>query len=546
LIYFKGEAQERALRALQYAVRPEGYLFLGSSESLSSSADGLRVLNTRHKIFQKIGATSPLLMGRNTPTAGGRTPGVRGGTMRQPPDAVATGLMEASQAQLLNRFAPPAILVNPSHEAVHIFGDAGQFIQVRPGSATLELNRLLPESLVPVASALLYKAARDQTDMVSDLVRLPAAADSEVFLRLSVHPVDFPADDRYCLLCFHQQELTPAERPQPLDVGEETMARIAILERELLATRENLQATIEELETANEELQATNEELMASNEELQSSNEELQSVNEELNTVNVEYQEKMLILNRINADLDSMAKAAGVATVFVDQDLALTRFSPDAADVFRLRDSDIGRRLDDLAHSLRYPDLISDIESTLRIERMIEREIQTLDGKRTYLVRILPYQVPSTPVRGAVATFVDLTAFHDLRRLQVILDTLNEHIAVLDVDGTIMMVNAAWARFARANGDPDMRRSGPGANYLQACATDGGQSDAETASAAVSGLRSVLEGSRPSFSLEYPCHSQTELRWFVMTATRIVGQDLGAVVSHVDVTDLHRRGPRNG
>ena len=323
------------------------------------------------------------------------------------------------------------------------------------------------------------------------------------------------------------------------------MERITILEHELIATRENLQATIEELETANEELQATNEELMASNEELQSSNEELQSVNEELNTVNVEYQEKMLILNRINADLDSMAKAAGVATVFVDQDLVLTRFSPDAADIFPLRESDVGRRLDDFAHSLRYPDLISDIESTLRTERMSEREVQTADGRRTYLVRILPYSVPSTPVRGAVATFVDLTAFHDVQRLQAIIDALPEHIAVLDVDGTISLVNAAWIRFARANGDRDMRQSGPGANYFDACLPGPGP-DGENATDAVRGLRQVLEGSAPSFTMEYPCHSQTEQRWFAMHVVRVAGPGFGAVVSHVDITPWRREHDATG
>jgi two-component system CheB/CheR fusion protein len=258
-----------------------------------------------------------------------------------------------------------------------------------------------------------------------------------------------------------------------------------------------------------------------------------------MSTVNAEFQEKMLIVSRINADLDSMAKAAGVATVFVDADMVITRFSPDASLVFKLRETDVGRPLDDISHLLRYPDLMEDLSKTLRSERMIEREIISLDGKKTYLVRIVAYQVPSSTVRGAVATFVDVTAYHDARRLQGIIDALPEHIAVLDAPGTIVMVNAAWRRFARANGDKELKHTGPGSDYLAACQA-GNHPDGEIASAAAVGLRGVLEGSSPLFSLEYPCHSLTEKRWFVMNVAPVLGEDFGAVVSHVNVTTRHQ------
>ncbi len=536
LIYFKPEAQEHALRSLQYALRPGGYLFLGSSESLQAFSEGLRPVDAKHKIFQRTSATSPLPVDRRMSTPSARTVGVRGATVRAATSKIDAEVLEAGVTALMGAFVPPSILVNSNHDAVHMYGDVRRYIRMREGQATLALNRLLPDPLVPVASALLFKAGRDGRVLVSDLVPFRTDGDERQYVRLSARPLKLDSDERFTLLSFETHEPEPdSPVTTQVNVGTDTMERMTILESELVATRENLQATIEELETANEELQATNEELMASNEELQSSNEELQSVNEELNTVNTEYQEKVLILNRINADLDSMAKAAGVATVFVDQDLVLTRFSPDAAEIFRLRDSDVGRRLDDFAHSLRYPDLITDIETTLRTERMSEREISTLDGRRTYLVRILPYSVPSTSVLGAVATFVDLTAFHDVQRLQSIIDALPQHIAVLEVDGIISMVNAAWIRFARANGDRDLVRSGPGANYFDACQPGPGP-DGQTALAAVRGLRRVLEGSESSFSMSYPCHSPTEQRWFLMDVERVLGAGFGAVVSHTDVT----------
>jgi two-component system CheB/CheR fusion protein len=258
-----------------------------------------------------------------------------------------------------------------------------------------------------------------------------------------------------------------------------------------------------------------------------------------MSTVNAEFQEKMLLLSRVNADLDSMAKAAGVATVFVDSDFNITRFSPDATQIFKLRELDIGRRLDDFSHSLLYPDLMVDLETTLNLQRTSEREVISTDDKKTYLVRMLPYLVPSSNHRGAVATFVDVTAVHDFKRLQVIMDALPEHIAVVDPAGVIVMINSAWRRFARANGDAELKHSGVGANYLEACQPDN-RYDGSIADAAARGLRGVLEGSLPSFSMEYPCHSPTEQRWFVMNVAPVLGGELGAVVSHVNITSWHR------
>ena len=189
-----------------------------------------------------------------------------------------------------------------------------------------------------------------------------------------------------------------------MDMGTESADRLETLERELAVTRESLQATIEELETANEELQATNEELMASNEELQSSNEELQSVNEELYTVNSENQEKIEILNRLNADLDSMAQAAAIATVFVDHDLKLTRFTPEATKLFKIREADLGRRIDDFTNLLDYPDFFAELKrpSTTATCCSARSRLQRsrLSGPCAALTRCAPasLEAPSRPL----------------------------------------------------------------------------------------------------------------------------------------------------
>jgi two-component system CheB/CheR fusion protein len=251
--------------------------------------------------------------------------------------------------------------------------------------------------------------------------------------------------------------------------------------------------------------------------------------------VNAEYQEKMLLLNRVNADLEGMGRATGVATVFVDSHLNITRFSPDAARIFRLRDSDIGRPLNDISHCLQYPGLMDDMALTLKTNRTMEREVPGTGAEQILFVRILPYAVPSTTERGVVTSVVDVSAYHDARRLQAVLDGLPAHVAVLDVDGTIRQVNAAWKRFAQANGDPELQRSGPGCNYLNAGDMDL-PTDQDSARAAMRGVRQVLEGSAPGFSMQYACHSPTEQRWFVMHVAPIPAPAFGAVVSHINVT----------
>ncbi|MGD1984416.1 MAG: CheR family methyltransferase, partial [Chromatiaceae bacterium] len=344
LIYFTQEAQRKALQRLQFAARSKGYLFLGSSEALANGDLGFSVKDSKYKLFQR-SANAPALSFDTEHQAfrGYVARSVRGKPVPVTTAGKDTVAIDSASRALLKQYAPPSMLVNDRNEVIHLFGDVQPYFQAREGSASLEVGRVLPESIVPVASALMFKSAKDHQRMVSDLIHVELNDGNRLLVRLSVTPVAQQGDATLLLLSFEaHRRIEEGEAPVPIDVDAETVARVDVLERELTATRESLQATIEELETSNEELQATNEELMASNEELQSSNEELQSVNEELNTVNAEYQEKVGILNKVNADLDSMAKAVGVATVFVDDDMNLTRYSPDAVGIFKLRETDVG------------------------------------------------------------------------------------------------------------------------------------------------------------------------------------------------------------
>jgi two-component system CheB/CheR fusion protein len=549
LIYFRSEAQERALRRLQYALAPGGFLFLGSSETLAGLQTDFTSVSSKYKIYRILRHVSLPLdsssssLGRFSPMAGKPRAVAKPG--RGMTDAVA---IDAGQSVLLRSYAPNTLLLNSNNELLHVFGDVGRYLRFSEGAVSLDLPKLLPQQIAPVAQALLHKAMRGNEPFRSDLLSVQLPDGETERLRLVVRQVQIEQREPYLLLSFEPQVVevgaastgtTATGGMETMNLDRETADRVETLERELAATRESLQATIEELETANEELQATNEELMASNEELQSSNEELQSVNEELYTVNAENQEKIEILNRLNADLDGMAKAAAIATVFVDSDLRLTRFTPEATGLFKIRDGDLGRHIDDFSNLLNYPTFIEELRKTIISGEMLQREITAVNG-RIYLVRVLPYAVRRGDPRGAVATFIDITTLHDIKRLQAVLDSLPESVAVLDSLGKITMVNDAWRKFARNAGDTDLQQHGIGSNYLDACETDDENRDAQFARDARSGIESVLSGDKSDFSMEYKCCLDKKNHTFVMHVSPIRHPAGGLIISHVDLTQsLH-------
>ena len=534
LIYFENAAQERALLRFQYALSPNGHLLLGSSESIGSKHKDFNVTDAKHKLYRVLRPVA-LPLDLKSPN------GLHGSRTRKKYSANAAkkwpseaSVIDHGLNQLLRSYAPPALLLNQERELVHVYGDVQSYLRIPEGSACLDITKLLIPKLAPVAVALLHKSGRDGVSLCSEVINLSP----ENNVRLSINPLksENPAE-RYFLLAFEPGPLAIELRRDDSDVLDFSAAaneRILNLERDLSITRDTLQATIEELETSNEELQATNEELMASNEELQSTNEELQSVNEELYTVNSENQEKIEILNRLNNDLDNMTKAALIPTIFVDNNLKLTRFTQEASSIFRIRSSDIGRSIDDFSHVMDYPDFIADLTKTIETAQIKEREVKTFDDK-WYLARILPYIDKPKNIAGAVVTFFDVTSLKDAQRLQGILDSLPEHVAVIDSLGTITLVNKAWRDFAKVNGDRTLAHTGVGMNYLEVCKVDRNQ-DTDLAQQAAEGIGKVLHGELQVFSMTYPCHSPSERRWFLMHAAPIDQSGGGAVVSHINIT----------
>lgn len=532
LIYIQSKAQAHIMQKLRLATRMGGYFFLGNSEAIHDPQSEFSTEHGKAKIYQRIMPTNISEFGSHLRKSSGTRPSSRRSSGSNPHAATEVSLMDRAQSALLEHYAPPSILINQENEIIHVFGDMKHFLQIRPGTASFSLSHVLPEKLMPIVSAVMFRCKKNRQPAQAAATTLELAGE-EMAVSVKAMPVAEQNEDWF-LVSFDVVKVDEQSQISTVEIDNDHLERINQLVFELDATRESLQTTIEELEISNEELQSTNEELMASNEELQSSNEELQSVNEELNTVNAEYNEKLAILNRINADLDGISRATGIATLFLDQDLNLTRYTPDALKLFKLREQDYGRPIDEIVHNLDYPGIKNDFLNTIESKEGLEREVQSLKGEEI-LVRMLPYANSFSGTDGVVASFIDISGAKNSERLQTILDAMTDSLAVLDESGTIVMVNRAWEHFARSNGDPELLGTGIGTNYLNV-SEDPMFPGEQGSNFVVNQLKKVLSGEQERFTHEYPCDSATEKRWFVMNAVAMSHPNYKAVVSHFDIS----------
>ncbi|WP_084536800.1 chemotaxis protein CheB [Azospirillum halopraeferens] len=536
LIYMDTPLQRKVLGLFQYALRQGGFLFLGSSESLGDLAPEFHTVDSRNKLFQSLRAGSYRLSRLLLPQRS--APPVRGDHLSMDGHGEENLAIDEAIGVLLNTYVPPCLLVNEQLNILHVFGDAGPILRVPAGEATLSVLKLLPASVAMVAGTALNRVFRSSEEFA--LANIPVK-DREGLSAISLRVKPFASRKsgrRYALVLLEPTVRAVPPADTPFDLNADAAERIRGLEQELMSRGENLQATIEELETANEELQATNEELLASNEELQSTNEELQSVNEELYSVNAEYQAKVEELTEMTADLDNLLRSTAIGVVFLDDDMVIRRFTPAAASFINIIPRDVGRPIAHLSTNIDYPDFLRDIRAVFTNSTPVERHVRVGDG-RWIQTRILPYLSEKNTVEGAVITFIDVTATRNAQeRLRTIIDSLPEHIAVLDAEGTITMTNASWQRFAAAtatapppDGGGDMPCGPPvpdGPNGLDRSPLPPAVRD---------GLRRVVTGEAGQYGFEYPCRSAAGSHWYLLTAVRLTAPVSGAVVSHIDVTN---------
>jgi len=468
LIYMQPSLQKRVLRVFHYALKPDGFLQLGASESVGEAAELFSLVDRRLKLYARKSAPPTGVFDLSSGSRGGPfSPGSR------PAQPTAEHRPMVSTQQLadrmvLEKFGPPGMLLDEKLDVIQFRGQTGPYLGPSAGVATLNVLKLVRPELLPELRQALQTAASHGVEVTSAPVTLPGAPAAVV---VDVMPLRDGPGRELCLLVMFREAPIATEAAAPTVTSEGAGAtQVRALETELLVTKEYLQTSVrelevanEELQTANEELQSTNEELQSSNEELETSKEELQSTNEELSTINEELQNRIGQLNESNDDLQNVLADVSTPLVLVGMDLRIRRFSAAAEQLLHLIAEDVGRPVARIEAALNPPPIEAPgaevdrtplvepaVAETIRSLQECARRVRASDG-HWYTMRTIPSRTLDHAIRGAVIEFTrapparkgaESVEIHEM--VGKVLSTLPHVLMLLDEHMRLVWVNKAF------------------------------------------------------------------------------------------------------
>jgi len=459
LIYMDSTLQAKILGLFYYSLNTEGILILGSAESLGSQGHFFTPVDPKMKIYKRsITTQTPELF--DFPSSFSKS---SYNVIEKQPSTKSTPNIQALADQLLlQHFSPPGALVNEKGDIIYTSGRTGKYLEPSVGKANMNIFAMLRDGLRNEFPAAFRKALTNKETVVLQNIKV-GANDATQTVKVTIQWIDKPEPlHGMVMVIFTDTPKINDIKPQSKKVeNNSNTIRQSELEEELQRTREEIQSTLEEMQTSqeeqkstNEELQSTNEELQSTNEELTTSKEEMQSLNEELQTVNAELQSKVDDYLRVNNDMKNLLNSTDIATLFLDKELNIRRFTNQATKIFKIIKSDIGRPFTDLVSDLTYPDLAKDALEVLKSLVFIEKHIPTAD-KRWFSIRIMPYRTFDDKIDGLVITFVNNS---DIKRLEgelheteqmhrLILNSSSDVIIRLSTDYKIIEFNAEAEKF---------------------------------------------------------------------------------------------------
>lgn len=417
MIYFNAALQRRLIGLFSYSLRPAGALLLGGAETIGATQSLFTPVHLKSRLFWR--SDNPVHMGVvDFPVS--PLPSVRPIAQESsvlPTPSVPANLQVHAEQALLREFAPAAVMTTAQGDIVYVNGSVGKYLEPASGKANWNLHVMAKPPIRTQISVAMRQALQGaDSAQLSDL-RLsedPKDAALDVTIKLMQEPKSLAG---LLMIVFRERALpTPVrgKRRKGAESGDLELAQdLQRCKDEIHALRLEMGAAAEELQAANEELQSTNEELQSANEELTTSKEESQSMNEELQTLNQELQSKLDDLALAHSDMQNLLNSTDIATLFLDNDLNVRRYTDQITRIVHLRDSDVGRPLTDLASTLNYATLGDDARQTLKTLTSTEKEITTTDGL-WYMVRIKPYRTLANLIQGVVITLIDITAAKEL------------------------------------------------------------------------------------------------------------------------------------
>jgi two-component system CheB/CheR fusion protein len=423
LIYLTPELQKKLMPLFHYSLNPGGILFLGSAETIGSFSDLFIPLpgGGKQRLYRRIDSGLP-----NEPV---NFPASFYPPLPSKPDpgepliksqTPTPNLQVLVEQLLLQQFAPPAVLTNNQGDILYISGHTGKYLELAAGKVNWNLFAMAREGLRYELNNAFHKALHEKTTVTLKNIVVGTNGGSQtidVVLRLLTEPETLRD---MMLVAFSDVPAPPSRKAHSTAASS---SRLIQLEQELQHSQEELQITREEMQTSQEELKSTNEELQSTNEELQSTNEELttskeemQSLNEEMQTVNHELQARVDELSRANNDLKNLLNSTDIATLFLDEQLRVRRFTHPISKIIKLIPGDVGRPVTDIVSDLLYPALSEDVDEVLRSLVSQEKPITTRDG-RWFMVRIMPYRTLDNRIDGVVITFMDISVAKKLETI---------------------------------------------------------------------------------------------------------------------------------
>jgi two-component system, chemotaxis family, CheB/CheR fusion protein len=410
LIYLDRDLQQQIASTFHYALRPGGYLFLGSSETIDGNML-FRAVDREARLYQaadrprdRLPTLPRIVTGPTLPEPLTRLP------TRRPPTSTDMGV----HRQALEELGPPSMLVDDTHHVLTLSETAGRFLLHPSGPLTSEAPDIVRPELRLDLRAGLHRAFEQNQPTLTMPVAVAFNGEAR-HVSMQVRPMVRQDSTAAALVLF--LEGGTVDRARELLPNEEASSSAVVnqLREELLATRDHLRASrdqyeavTEELRASNEELQSMNEEYRSTSEELETSKEELQSINEELQTLNNELKMKLETVSRAHNDLQNLMAATDVATLFLDTQLRINRFTPRLSQIFNAVPGDEGRPITDITHHLEYDELTRDARRVLADLAVVEKTIRSTEG-RWFLLRIRPYRTVDDRIEGVVVTFVDVS-----------------------------------------------------------------------------------------------------------------------------------------